>query len=74
MGQFPEDTDRKERMSLRMLSHQFISHNGILYKKALTGVHLRCVDKDETQRIIEAVHAGVCGPHMNGIVLAKKLT
>ena len=40
-GQFSEDAERKERMSLRMLSHQFISYNGMLYKRALTGVHLR---------------------------------
>ena len=38
-----------------------------------TGVHLRCVDKDEAQKLIEAVHEGVCGAHMNGTVLAKKI-
>ena len=73
MGQFSEDAERKERMSLRMLSHQFISHNGMLYKRAPTGVHLRCVDKDEAQKIIEAIHEGVCIPHMNGTVMAKKI-
>ena len=46
-GQFPEDAERKERISLRMLSRQFISYNGILYKREPIGVHLRCVDKDE---------------------------
>ena len=73
MGQFPEDAERKERMSLRMLSRQFISHNGMLYKRAPTGVHLRFVDKDEAQKLMEAIHEGVCGPHMNGTVLAKKI-
>lgn len=72
-GQFPDDTKRKERISLRMLSHQFISYNGMLYKRALTGVHLRCVDKDEAQELMEVVYEGVCGPHMNGTVLAKKI-
>ena len=38
-----------------------------------TGVHLRCVDKDEAQKLVEAVHEGVCGPYMNGTVLAKKI-
>ena len=37
------------------------------------GVHLRCVDKDEAQKLMEAVHEGVCGAHMNGTVLAKKI-
>ena len=60
-------------MSLRMLSRQFISHNGILYKRAPNGVHLRCVDKDKAQKLMEAIHDGVCGPHMNRTVLAKKI-
>ena len=38
-----------------------------------TGVHLRCVDKDEAQKLMEVVHEGVCRPHMNGTVLTKKI-
>ena len=72
-GQFLEDAERKERMSLRMLSRQFISHNGMLYKRVPTGVHLRCVDKDEAQKLMEVIHEGVCRPHMNEIVMAKKI-
>ena len=70
---FPDNIDRKERRSLRMLSHQFISHNGMLYKRAPIGVHLRCVDKAEAQKLMEEIHEGVCGPHMNRTVLAKKI-
>ena len=73
MGQFPGDAERKERISLRMLSRQFISHNGMLYKRAPTDVHLRCVDKVKAQKLMEAIHDGVCGLHMNGTVLAKKI-
>ena len=46
----------------------------MLYKRMPTGIHLRCVDKEEVQTIMEVVHVGVCGPHMNGMVLAKKIT
>ena len=45
----------------------------MLYKRAPTEVHLRCVDKDEAQKLMKEVHEGVYGPHMNGIVLAKKI-
>ena len=72
-GQFPKDAERKERMSLRILSHQFISHNEILYKRAPAGVHLRYIDKDEAQKLMKTIHDGVCRPHMNGTVLAKKI-
>ena len=60
-------------MSLRMFSRQFISYQGMLYKRMPTGVHLRCVDKEEAQKLMEAVHEGVCGVHMNGTGLAKKI-
>ena len=56
-----------------MLSHQFISYHRMLYKRMPTGVHLRCVDKNEAQKLVEAVHEGVYGAHMNGTVLAKKI-
>ena len=46
----------------------------MLYKRMPTGVHLRCVDKEEAQAIIETMHVGVCRPHMNGTVLAKMIT
>ena len=45
----------------------------MLYKRIPTGVHLRCVDKNETHKLIEVVHEGVCGVHMNGMVLAMKI-
>ena len=57
--QFPEDAEKKERMSLKMLSRQFISYNGMLYKRAPTGVHLRCVDKNEARKLMQAIHKGV---------------
>ena len=60
-------------MSLRMLSRQFISYQGMLYKKMPTGIHFRCVDKEEAQKLMEAVHERVCGLHINRIISAKKI-
>ena len=34
---------------------------------------MRCLDAEEAEKIMNEVHAGVCGPHMNGYVLAKKI-
>ena len=34
---------------------------------------LRCVDVAEANKLINKVHVGVCGPHMNGFVLARKI-
>ena len=32
-----------------------------------------CVDEEEVQKLIKAIDEGVCGLHMNGTVLAKKI-
>ena len=56
-----------------MLSRQFISYNGMLYKRVPIGVHLRCVDKYEAQKLMEEIHEGVYGPHMNEMILAKNI-
>ena len=34
---------------------------------------LRCIDAVEVNKLINEVHAGVCGPHMNGFSLARKI-
>ena len=36
-------------------------------------VHIRCVNKNEAQKLMEAIHEGVCGPYMNRTVLANKI-
>ncbi|PKI77624.1 hypothetical protein CRG98_001962, partial [Punica granatum] len=33
----------------------------------------RCIDVHESRRLMDEVHGGNCGPHMNGLMLAKKL-
>ena len=45
----------------------------MMYKRALIRVHLRCVYKDEAQKLMEEIYEGVCGPYMNGMILAKKV-
>jgi len=35
---------------------------------------LRCVDTKEAYRLLEEIHAGTCRPHMNGFILAKKIS
>ena len=45
----------------------------VLYKRNPDMNLLRCVDAEEVEKIMSEVHAGVCGPHMNGYVIAKKI-
>ena len=70
---YPEGADREDRRVLRLLATQYILYGGVLYQRSYKGVHLRCVDKEEAKKLIKEVHQGVCGPHMNGPMLAKKI-
>jgi len=46
---------------------------GQLYRRSYDGVHIRCLKKEEAKRIMEEVHQGICCPHKNGKILAKKI-
>ena len=63
---YPEGADKKDRRARRFLATQYILCGGVLYRRSYEGVHLRCVDKEEAEKLIKEVHQGVCGPHMNG--------
>ena len=34
---------------------------------------IRCLNKSEANTLMIQVHAGTCGPHKNGVLLAKKI-
>ncbi|XP_058198454.1 uncharacterized protein LOC131313976 [Rhododendron vialii] len=36
-------------------------------------MHKLCVNGAEATRVIEEVHEGICGPHMSGVMLARKI-
>jgi hypothetical protein len=51
-----EGADRKDKIALRLLATQYILCGGALYRRSYEGVHLRCVDKEETEKLIKEVH------------------
>ena len=44
-----------------------------LYKQSADGMLLLCLDCISIDRVMREVHAGVCGPHMEGHMLAHKI-
>lgn len=71
--QYPPNASKKEQRALRLLSTQYIIQGGELYKRHYSGLHLRCVSQEESQRVMDRVHAGECGPHMSVRMLTMKL-
>ena len=72
-GKYPIHSDGNQKRTIRRLSSGFFLSGGILYKRTLDLGLLRCVDAKEASKIMTEVHSGICGPHMSGYVLAKKI-
>ena len=51
----------------------FFLSGEVLYKRTQDLGLLRCVDVVEVAKLIEQIHPGVYGMHMNGITLERKV-
>ncbi|PKI75923.1 hypothetical protein CRG98_003684 [Punica granatum] len=72
-GQYLPFADRRDRKTLRRLAIHYFLSGEILYRRSFDSTLLRCIDEHESRRLMEEVHGGNCGPHMNGLMLAKKI-
>ena len=68
-----EAVTAKDKRSLRQLATRFVIHGETLYRLTADGVLLLCLDRDSADRAMREVHVGVCGPHMGGHMLARKI-
>ena len=73
LGVYPEASTAKHKRALRQLAAQFVIYVETLYRRSVDGMLLLCLDRASTDRVIREVHAGVCGPHMGGHMLARKI-
>ncbi|XP_070009866.1 uncharacterized protein [Nicotiana sylvestris] len=71
--EYPEKASIDEKRTIRRLASSFFLSGEVLYKRTPDLNLLRCVDAQKAGKIMNKVHAGVCGPHINGYVLAKKI-
>ena len=58
---------------IRMMAMQYYLCGGQLYRRSYGGIHLHYQKKEEAKRVMEEIHQGICGPYMNGRMLAKKI-
>ena len=72
-GEYTEDATNVQKRTIRRLATQFFLSGEILYRRTPDLGLLRCVEAREACRLVEEIHAGTCGPHMNGFTLAKKI-
>ncbi|XP_070013425.1 uncharacterized protein [Nicotiana sylvestris] len=72
-GEYPERENQTQKCALRKLSNHYFHSGGNLYRRTPDLGLLRYVDAKEASKLLEEIHDGTCGPHMNGIVLTKKI-
>jgi ribonuclease HI len=72
-GMFPPEATTNDRRMLTKIASRYVMGGGQLYRRSYNQLLLRCVDQQEAGVLMLQVHAGSCGPHMNGILLAKKI-
>ena len=72
LGAYPDGADKRERCSIRMMATQYILCGRQLYRRSYDGVQLRCLKIEEAKKVMKEIHQGICGPHMNGRMLAKE--
>ena len=62
-----------DKRILRRMAANFLLDGEILYKKEKDQILLRCVDAFEAQCIIAEVHEGICGTHVNGHKMSRRI-
>ena len=72
-GSFPPGTSTADRRTLEHLASKYVLGVRQLYRRSYNQMLLRCLSKTEADTLMLQVHAGTCGPHMNGVLLAKKI-
>nr|XP_027122093.1 uncharacterized protein LOC113739045 [Coffea arabica] len=72
-GYYSPDTDSVAKSFLHRMSAIFFLNGEVLYKKTSDLGLLRCINEGEAYYMMKEMHSGVCGPHMNGHLLAKKI-
>ncbi|XP_009776063.1 uncharacterized protein [Nicotiana sylvestris] len=71
--EYLEHAKGDKKRTIRRLADGFFLNGEILYKRAPDSNLLTCIDSIEAEWIMSEVHSGVCGSHMNGYVLVKKI-
>ena len=73
LGAHPSGATKRERRSIRMMTMQYILCGGQLYRRFYNDIHLRCLKKEELERVMEEIHQEIYGSHMNGRIITKKI-
>ena len=67
----PEDDAKKSKLIKDAVRYVIVS--GQLYRRGASQPLLRCVTREESLQVIEALHEGMCGAHVGGRALSLRV-
>src|SRR5438552_1706062 len=69
--ELPEDRAEAERIA--RCSRRYVVVGGKeLYRKGTSGILMRCISKEDGQRLLKEIHSGICGNHAASRTLVGK--
>jgi hypothetical protein len=72
-GSAPRHLDPAKRRVLRLKYTSFHLVNGVLFRQSFDGVQMRCLEKDEEEKVLLELHAGEAGGHFGGDTTVHKV-
>jgi hypothetical protein len=72
-GACPENLNPKERRALRLKSAQYRLINSVLFRINYDGVLLRCLEREDADKVLTELHDGPAGGHFAGNTTAHKI-
>ncbi|XP_021747728.1 uncharacterized protein LOC110713587 [Chenopodium quinoa] len=71
--EYPEGSHKKDQLAIRWLATHFVILKDQLYHKGFDGALQLCIHGEQVRKVMEEIHGGECGPHMNRRMLARKI-
>ena len=68
-----EGLTTRKRRGLRLKATKFVIWDGKLFKKAIDGTFLRCVDRQQQEKLLKTFQNEACGGNFSSLVTAFKI-
>lgn len=72
-GEFPHGLDRAERRYFRLQSIPYVLIDNMLFRKDLNGFLLRCIDTNQTKKLLHEFHDGTSKGQFSPRTIASKI-
>ena len=64
-GECPKGLNAKQRRDLKLKAAKYVIWDGKLFKRGMDGTFLRCVDKQQQEKLLKTFHDEACGGHFS---------